>query len=119
MSIQEHILPECPSSPNCNREQVLYQQVPDTLFSVTKQALNDLNPVEAFAEDDSLTMHAVFRIPVFGWKDDVHIVVQPADDSSSSVLHIRSASRIGYSDLGVNKRRIQTIKKSINTYLSK
>ena len=30
-----------------------------------------------------------------------------ADDPDASVLHIRSASRVGYSDLGVNARRVE------------
>ncbi|MCA9019441.1 MAG: DUF1499 domain-containing protein, partial [Planctomycetaceae bacterium] len=31
-------------------------------------------------------------------------------DSSQNVIHVRSASRVGYSDLGVNRKRIEAIR---------
>lgn len=42
----------------------------------------------------------------FGFKDDVVVRVTPADSGTGSVVNIRSVSRIGKSDLGVNAHRI-------------
>ncbi len=43
---------------------------------------------------------------VFGFVDDVEF--QFRDDES--LIHVRSASRIGYSDLGVNRKRVELIR---------
>lgn len=62
------------------------------------------------AESDSIaadgTIHAVFK-PGFIFRDDLTAMVLP--DSSGVVVHVRSASRTGYSDLGVNKRRVNRL----------
>ena len=38
--------------------------------------------------------------------DDVDAVVDP----DAGVIHVRSASRVGYSDLGVNRKRVEAIR---------
>ena len=54
-------------------------------------------------DPESRRLDAVFT--VFLFKDDVALRIEPHDDGAA--LHIRSASRTGYSDLGVNKRRVK------------
>lgn len=49
----------------------------------------------------------VATVPVFGFKDDVDIAV--IEDTGTTTLAIYSRSRVGYSDFGVNKRRVETI----------
>ncbi len=51
-------------------------------------------------------MHAEFMSGVFKFVDDVHIVV----DDSKKKIHIYSASRVGYWDLGANRRRVEKIR---------
>lgn len=51
-------------------------------------------------------IHAEFTSALFRFVDDVEFLV----DDRASVIHVRSASRIGHSDLGVNRRRIETIR---------
>ena len=46
---------------------------------------------------------ALFAVLVF--KDDVALLIEPHEDGT--VLHIRSASRVGYFDFGVNRRRVR------------
>ena len=43
----------------------------------------------------------------FGFKDDVAIRVTPGASAASSVVDIRSTSRVGVSDLGANARRVR------------
>ena len=74
-----------------------------------------MKPYSTEKNVDSLSFHSVFKIPVFGWKDDVNIVLQT--NKKNSIIHIRSASRVGYSDLGVNKRRVKRLLKIINKSL--
>ena len=51
-------------------------------------------------------LRAEFRSAIMGFVDDVEFYF-PA----SPVIHLRSASRLGYSDLGVNRKRIESIRK--------
>ncbi len=50
-------------------------------------------------------LHLTFRSLIFQFVDDVEFQI----DLDSNLLHFRSASRWGYSDLGVNRRRMQQI----------
>jgi uncharacterized protein (DUF1499 family) len=54
-------------------------------------------------------VHAEFTSRIFRFVDDVEFVL----DSESSVLHMRSASRVGYYDFGANRRRIETLTQSL------
>lgn len=47
-----------------------------------------------------------FATAVFGFVDDVEVRV----DSLQNLVHIRSASRTGYSDLGVNRTRVEALR---------
>ncbi len=52
---------------------------------------------------DEQRAELVYTTPIFRFKDDV--VIELRDGS----VHIRSASRVGMGDLGVNYRRIRTL----------
>jgi uncharacterized protein (DUF1499 family) len=45
-----------------------------------------------------------------GFVDDVEFYL----DETSQVIHVRSASRLGQSDLGVNRQRIEAIRNKFN-----
>jgi uncharacterized protein (DUF1499 family) len=53
-----------------------------------------------------LYLHAEYESNWLKFVDDVEILI------TESTLHIRSASRLGHSDLGVNKERYEAIKKA-------
>ncbi len=93
-------LPPCPASPNCVHETRLFDAPPDTLFQQARAALQSLGALQV--EADARRLDAVFK--VFFFKDDVALAVAPHD--GSAVLHIRSASRVGHQDFGVNRRRV-------------
>jgi uncharacterized protein (DUF1499 family) len=57
-----------------------------------------------FSSKEEGRIEATATIPWFGFKDDVSIRLQPVPDGTR--VDIRSASRIGKSDLGENARRI-------------
>ncbi len=58
------------------------------------------------------SLYAVFRTRL-GFIDDVQFLA----DEKAGVIHVRSASRIGYWDLGVNRKRIENIRKEYNALL--
>ena len=51
-------------------------------------------------------LHVVFTVPVIPFKDDVEFFFSEKDNQ----VHYRSASRVGYSDLGVNRKRYMRLK---------
>lgn len=55
---------------------------------------------------------AVFKIGPY--RDDLAVSVETLEDGTT-VLYIRSASRTGYTDYGVNRRRVRTILKAIES----
>ncbi len=62
------------------------------------------------AASDS-ALRAEFRSRLLRFVDDVDRVADPA----ASVIQIRSASRVGYSDLGANRQRVEAIRSAFET----
>ncbi len=58
--------------------------------------------------DDGMKMHFVAVSSLLRFKDDVSIEIIPdASDPGHSTLAIYSASRVGHSDLGANRKRVR------------
>jgi uncharacterized protein (DUF1499 family) len=55
-------------------------------------------------------LHAEFTSLIFRFVDDVEFVI----DNDAKVIHVRSASRLGTSDLGVNRKRVEEIRRLWN-----
>jgi uncharacterized protein (DUF1499 family) len=51
-------------------------------------------------------LHVEFKSAVFGFVDDVEFAI----GESPGVIHVRSASRLGYWDMGANRRRVERIR---------
>jgi len=51
-------------------------------------------------------LHATYKTRLMGYTDDLEILLEENNDH----LHIRSASRIGRSDLGANRKRIEALR---------
>ena len=98
----ENPLPPCPDVPNCVRETRHFKAPPDKLFSKTLKALYAIKPATVEVDEDAHRIDAVFRILLF--KDDVVLKVEPYE--AGAVVHVRSESRLGRGDLGVNRRRV-------------
>jgi uncharacterized protein (DUF1499 family) len=102
----DHPLPPCPGTPNCEREEREFSVDPGVLFGAVQSTLADMGPVEMNVQPSDRSVRAVFRVALL-FKDDVDVVIQPnGATGDKSRLHIRSASRVGKSDLGVNRRRV-------------
>jgi len=54
-------------------------------------------------------IHASFKSRIFGFVDDVEFLFNDA----KKMIHIRSASRVGYYDFGVNRRRAEKLRKAL------
>ena len=56
--------------------------------------------------DTGALSHAVFRTPVLRFPDDLFARL----DAGNGVIHVRSSSRVGRSDLGANRRRVEKLR---------
>lgn len=54
----------------------------------------------------------------FGFVDDIAIRIRPLSDGTGSVIDVRSVSRVGLSDLGMNARRVRAFQGDLNTRLN-
>jgi len=55
-------------------------------------------------------IHAESVSAVMRFVDDLEFFI----DTNENVIHVKSASRVGYSDLGVNRRRVEKIRNRFN-----
>ncbi|MDX8382929.1 MAG: DUF1499 domain-containing protein [Ghiorsea sp.] len=107
----------CPDSPNCvcseehtsSSEQHFIAPIEgdSKVFQQVKQVVMQQGGV-MYDEQDGY-FHATFSTSVFRYVDDVELRL----DEENSVIHLRSASRIGRSDFGVNRARMESIKAAL------
>lgn len=106
----------CPESPNCistqaSPEDTIHYMAPMTYEGSVGDAKAKLlaivgtYPRTTVITDQPDYLHVEFRSLVFRFVDDVEFLL----DDQDKVIHFRSASRLGYSDLGVNRKRMQSI----------
>lgn len=58
------------------------------------------------AEEKAGYLRAEYRSALFGFVDDVELLL----DEAAKRIDVRSASRTGYFDFGVNRRRVEEIR---------
>ncbi len=78
---------------------------PDAMFARARKAAQDLGWQIADASESQWRIEAVEATLLYGFKDD--IVVRIRSDANGCRLDVRSASRVGHSDLGGNAARIR------------
>jgi len=112
-------LAECPGKPNCvssmakDETQYIKPFLYSTDFNKAKDAL--LESVRKMKRskiisDSGNYIHAEFRSKIFGFTDDVEFLI----DEKAKTIHVRSASRVGYSDMGVNRKRVEILRRIFN-----
>ncbi|MEE4242468.1 MAG: DUF1499 domain-containing protein [Desulfopila sp.] len=108
-------LAECPVSPNCVSSQaenethhiapLTFKDSPDTAFTRLRQIL-DARGDTTIITDLSDYLRVEFRTLLF--VDDGEFLLDP----EQRLVQVRSASRLGYSDLGKNRKRLEEIRQS-------
>ena len=116
LGIANGTLLPCPASPNC----VCSEDGTDLTHRVSPLPTSDPRILRAAIEqlggDIKQTtdhyLHATFTSHVFRFVDDLELRIDP--DSGNTEL--RSASRVGHSDLGVNRKRIEALRNLLLTH---
>lgn len=115
MEQQKTVLKPCPTCPNCvssladpnDREH--YVQALDAQNLASIEPLRDLVlslPRVKLVEQSSTWLKFTATSRVFRFTDEIEFLL----DQSAGLIHVRSASRVGYSDFGVNRKRVETIR---------
>jgi uncharacterized protein (DUF1499 family) len=108
-------LSSCPASNNCVVSQnadskhaidpIVYHVERDTARKILLKVLTVVPRTEIIEQTNNY-IHALSKSRVFKFIDDLEFYLP----DNESVIHLRSASRVGESDLGVNRRRTEQIR---------
>ncbi len=118
LGISDAQLAPCPPSPNCvssdaadsahQLEAFSLSAPPEDAWHVIREEVASL-PRTTVVEQTSEYLHAQCASALFGFVDDLELHLRASDN----VVAIRSASRVGYSDLGVNRRRAEQLREAL------
>jgi uncharacterized protein (DUF1499 family) len=108
-------LSACPKTPNCvstNQEDLNRYMLPvnyegltlDQAKAILREVLTTL-PKLTVVKDEGAYLHVEAQTMIFEYTQDVEFLF----DEAAKELHFRSASRVGYTDFGSNKRRMQSV----------
>ena len=114
-STSEKTLPPCRDSPNCVSSQAKDAKQfiepfkisgsPEEAWQALKKAIDNHSRM-VITHETADTLHAEATSLVFQFVDDINVVL----DADMNLIHIRSASRTGHSDFGVNRKRIEALR---------
>lgn len=107
-------LKPCPQSPNCvstqtdqadkKRDPIAYTGTTADAKARLKKAVDGMKRTQLKSESDNY-LHYTFKTWPIPFIDDVEFLF----DEGAKLIHYRSASRVGHSDLGVNSKRMAKI----------
>lgn len=112
-------LAPCPDSPNCVSSQAgnAGQRIEALHYTgdagtANKRLLTVLKNMgrTTIKNADALSIHAEVRSALFGFVDDLTFYFD-----APGVIQVRSASRVGYADFGVNRQRVEEIRTRFNS----
>ena len=115
LGLKDGRLADCPASPNCvNTQATDAEHAIASIPLATSgedarsrmRAVIETLPRTRIVTDEVDYLYVEFRTGVMMFADDVEFFFDEAD----GVIHFRSASRLGYSDMGLNRRRMEAIR---------
>jgi uncharacterized protein (DUF1499 family) len=110
-------LKPCPDSPNCVNSQssgrsailpIAFRGDAASAWRALQDVLAEMERLQLVERTDNY-LRAEARSRVLGFVDDIEFFL----DADAHVIHMRSASRLGYSDLGVNRDRLEQVRSRI------
>lgn len=108
-------LSPCPDSPNCVSSQspdpdhfvepLSYTDSPAEAKTRLVKVIESMPRTQIISNTDTY-IHAEFTSLIFRFVDDVEFLFEV----EKNLIQVRSASRVGYSDLGSNRKRIEALR---------
>ena len=120
--MSERTLSACPSSPNCVSTQANDEAHAIAPFRYKKSRVEAKEALKAviaslpratLIEEDEAYLRYEFTSLLLRCVDDIEVVL----DETTKTIQFRSASRTGYSDLGVNRRRMEQVRTLLSAKL--
>lgn len=118
------MLAKCPDKPNCvcsefeddasHYVKPMYIPQSDSTDALSRLKIIVQEMGGSIQTEKDNYLAATFTSSFFRFVDDLEIRI----DLEQKLVHIRSASRVGYSDRGINKKRIEQFKKLFNMKLN-
>jgi len=117
LGVHDGKLAPCPRTPNCVSSQadphdklhyiapIRFRGTPVQAMAAVRAALERMPRATVVAHDPDY-LYAEFRSRLMGFVDDVEFTY----DDKAGLIQLRSASRLGSGDFGVNRRRIEAIR---------
>lgn len=111
-------LAPCPASPNCVSSEAtdeVHAIAPLRIRGDADAAWKGLGahlastPRVEVVTAESGYLHAVFTTRIMRYRDDVELALDPA----AGTIRVRSASRVGYGDMGANRARVEAIRSAL------
>ena len=119
LGLDHGLLAPCPTTPNCVSSQsqdsqhqiapLTYTGSPAAAIQQLKTLISELPRTEIIQATDHY-LYAEFTSALMGFVDDVEFYVEPENHQ----IQVRSASRLGESDLGVNRKRVEAIRAKLD-----
>lgn len=103
--LTQNVAETSPDSPYPELRLAPFQVPADTLYQALEPAVRRLGWMVAEQDNGQRAMHLVVTTTLWRFKDDVQVRVV-ARGARSSIIHVRSASRVGKGDLAANTRHI-------------
>lgn len=108
-------LPPCQDTPNCVSSQATDKKHyiapfkisgdPKAAWEELRKAINE-HARMIITHETETSLHAEATTLVLHFVDDIDAFL----DAEAGLIHIRSASRIGHSDFGVNRKRVEQLR---------
>jgi uncharacterized protein (DUF1499 family) len=120
LGVKEGHLAKCPATPNCVSsddddahflEPLAFDSSPEAAWQALLDVVETL-PRVCIVTAGQDYLHAEVRSRIFRFIDDVEFHLRP----TARIIAVRSASRVGYSDLGANRKRVEHIRRSLQKH---
>jgi uncharacterized protein (DUF1499 family) len=108
-------LPPCQDTPNCvsshasdKKHYIAPFKIsgdPETAWKELRKAILE-HARMLITHETETTLHAEATSLVMHFVDDIDAIL----DAEAGLIHVRSASRIGHSDFGVNRKRLESLR---------
>lgn len=120
LGVRDGQLARCRRTPNCVCSQadpsdrlhyiapIAYGGRSDHAVRAARQAIETM-PGASIVRHEENYLHAEFRTRFLRFIDDLELV----HDEGAGLLHVRSASRLGRRDFGVNRKRVEALRRLI------
>lgn len=111
-------LAPCPNTPNCVSSQSedaehKIDPLPYVSIADLKKVIENMERTTIIEETENY-LYAEFKSRLMGFVDDVEF----HKDDINQVVNVRSASRLGQSDLGVNRKRVEAIREKLKQVIN-